>query len=878
MQARGIGGSVVCGLVVMALTAGASTWGQGAIAGPSARHWSTGAGGLVRALAAEGEELFLGGAFSSLESSLSTHGVFDLQAAAAHPTMHGIITGGSLWSVEPDGRGGWYVGGRFPIDGGTATRQVIHILPNGELDRGFDVAVSDTTIFGGSALAVVRDVELAGNTLYISGQFSAVNGLPRVNVAALDATTGAVLPFDAGFVLPVVGAVTDSVWRLAADGGTVYLLGQFQMVQGQARYAVAAVDAVTGALRPFSASPGTVGIPNDMVASGGVVYLVGSFQSLQGVPQNRIAALDGITGMPLPGFTASADNTVTAVHVTNSRLYVAGGFSMINNLNQNNLAALDPATGALLPWTPPPFTMQANTFPIGTINSAPGRVIVGGTFTTVGGVSQSAVAVLDETTAQLVAWDPDLQAAGSPPPVVGEVAVQGNLVHLSGRFSLAAQGRDDVAAIGLRDGQPRPFAPTVNGSVEAVVVRGDQVFLGGIFSNVGGQFRLGLAEVTRATGAVTSWTGGANSSVTAMVGFGQTLYCAGNFTMLGGQARAGVGAVDMTTGLATPFDPGFNGTVNVMRIEDDILYVGGDFTQVGANARSRLAAFDLATGALLPWGPSVDDEVTALAVDGGDVFLGGSFANVGGQPRSRLAAVDVAAGQVQPWDPGVSGGGPVTIEAIEAEGPRVWIGGLFGAIGGQTRQNLAEIDRATGLATSWNPGPNAIVSTMRRFGRRLAIGGSFSSLTSFQSRMGLAVYDLRDLATVGLVAPACSNTVLGPRLRSTRPVMPGGHEYLVDRAPSFASGALYVSFEPIPGAPPILLPGGCSSGLQPESLSLLTLFTTDVNGEFRQPIPLPLIPALQNLPIRAGAVVTAPGGAINGTLDLTETLELVVGS
>src|SRR4051812_19906200 len=63
---------------------------------------------------------------------------------------------------------------------------------------------------------VVRAMVLAGDRLYIAGDFTTVGGQAHAHVAALDATTGAV---DAGFTAATGG----SVYALALSGGKLYM-------------------------------------------------------------------------------------------------------------------------------------------------------------------------------------------------------------------------------------------------------------------------------------------------------------------------------------------------------------------------------------------------------------------------------------------------------------------------------------------------------------------------------------------------------------------------------------------------------------------------------------------------------------------------------
>lgn len=83
--------------------------------------------------------------------------------------------------------------------------------------------------------------------------------------------------------------------------------------------------------------------------------------------------------------------------------------------------------------------------------------------------------------------------------------------------------------------------------------------------------------------------------------------------------------------------------------------MGGAFSRIGSAVRRRLAAFDATTGALTAWHPGVTPDTTvgvsALMVDRGTLYAGGLFDAIDGQKRANLAAFDVASGALTAWNP-----------------------------------------------------------------------------------------------------------------------------------------------------------------------------------------------------------------------------------
>src|SRR4249919_3734655 len=98
------------------------------------------------------------------------------------------------------------------------------------------------------ANAIVRDANFAKGAIYLAGDFTSmrpagndpgVGEVTRNHAAAIDAATGALLPWNPN--------VNGQVYSLVVVGNTVYLAGDFTTVNNVARSNLAAVDATTGA-------------------------------------------------------------------------------------------------------------------------------------------------------------------------------------------------------------------------------------------------------------------------------------------------------------------------------------------------------------------------------------------------------------------------------------------------------------------------------------------------------------------------------------------------------------------------------------------------------------------------------------------------------
>ena len=228
--------------------------------------------------------------------------------------------------------------------------------------------------------------------------------------------------------------------------------------------------------------------------------------------------------------------------------------------------------------------------------------------------------------------------------------------------------------------------------------------------------------------------------------------------------QATLGASPATAITERPGDTAMtNGEVYASALSENggTLYIGGKFNRVKetrsdgttvGRAVSNVAAINLATGDLVrSWRPRVSGgAVRSLAVEDGVLYIGGNFTAVANetgvdQPRKNLAAVDAGTGSVMPFAPQV-GGDTSYVYALEADDSRLYAGGGFSKVDGQTRKNLAAFRLATAavdpgaLDPDWTPATGTDPSCTRCSSKvralklgplqsTLFVGGSFGHVT-----------------------------------------------------------------------------------------------------------------------------------------------------
>lgn len=176
---------------------------------------------------------------------------------------------------------------------------------------------------------------------------------------------------------------------------------------------------------------------------------------------------------------------------------------------------------------------------------------------------------------------------------------------------------------------------------------------------------------------------------------------------------------------------------------------------------------------------TANGRVAALVQYGDRVYVGGQFDTIGGQSHRGLAALDVTTGQVistfnatvAPLSPGTLDAG-VTSLAVTSGGQLV-VGGTFTSVNGVPRSNLAKVSASTGaLYTSWNPAPNNTVLALALSGNKVIVGGKFGIIAAHRV-LRLAEVDLASGGVYAGFAPNPNDVVRALH------VNPGGASMLV---------------------------------------------------------------------------------------------------
>lgn len=300
----------------------------------------SGANAAVRTMISQSDtRVVIGGAFTTMNSinrsylarlnydgSIDTG--FDPGAGADAPVFAVAET------FMPDRR--LVVGGSFNTFNGFVMPGLVRLNDDGTVDTSFSPSLGvNGTVY---SVVVYPTNGIHANQILIGGNFSAVNGITRSNLARLNVDGSLDATFDPG-------TGTDAAVRAMAlqTDGRILIGGTFTNVNGQALNHLARLNDDGSVDASFNVGVGA----NDVVYGLALqpdnrIVVVGDFTRASGVTRNRITRLmpDG-TVDPTINFGTGANSFIASVAIQpDGKFVIGGGFTQVQGLSRPHLARL----------------------------------------------------------------------------------------------------------------------------------------------------------------------------------------------------------------------------------------------------------------------------------------------------------------------------------------------------------------------------------------------------------------------------------------------------------------------------------------------------------------------------------------------------------
>ena len=452
--------------------------------------------GVVNALVATGNTLYVGGSFTALLPRIhplqgSSGVVFTASSTMANHQFPILRAGNFLYAevsiVVPDGMGGWYMSGRLEGVGENQRSSLAQISSTGTVSNWQPpIGLKD-----------VQSIAAANNTVVIAGRLqsgsTSVSGL-----FAVDTQTGQNIQWR----YPIQGDIRSMVVK----NDILYVGGTFKEVGQQQRKGLAAFNIRTGTLlswNPFDESYSLRDFSCTSLALGDTtLYACGISTFLDYIPNAR-----------------------------RSRAFLME-FSLRNGVPTSWQPSLDGRNAELLAVT------------------RYGLVVCSRTLTP---FSSSSVTLFDRSSGAV--QDSSIFAKGS----ILAMTVRDSLLYLGGSFTtINTQSRSNLAAINLSARQLTDWAPYANRQVSCLSTVGENLYVGGKFNVCGLPFirRTNLVAMDTESGDVLPWNPTANDDVTkddnstihALHLTATTVYVGGKFSTINGRPQRSLAAFDVASG------------------------------------------------------------------------------------------------------------------------------------------------------------------------------------------------------------------------------------------------------------------------------------------------------------------------------------------
>ncbi|WP_224124093.1 LamG-like jellyroll fold domain-containing protein [Nocardioides mangrovi] len=418
-----------------------------------------------------------------------------------------------------------------------------------------------------------------------------------------------------------VSGVASPIWQpngvvdaLAAANGVIYAGGNFTSVRPGAgmsgsqtsRTYLAAFNASTGALiTSFNFTLNGRVWALDLSPDNNTLYVGGAFSSVNGTARGRVAAINLTNGTLNTSFNPNANRVVREIESTSSTVYIGGDFTTVRGSAQAYMASVTASTGALNTAFAPTFIQRPDStcpdppnpnFPCTVTTYTPNvlaiamapdgsRLLTGGNFMGVNGVSSGGMASLDPITGATEQWDANNAApAGQPINTncagrVSDIVVQGTHAYVTGVGDPPGcyEGTYDAT---ISDGSINWLASCLGASqgltiMNNILYKGshqhDCAFTegGAMGGFVGGTGRSGfihhfLVAQNLSDGSFVHWTPNTNSSGTAATGphvmanDGTQIIVGGDFTTVNRTSQTYLTRFVANGNHATPTVPGRN--------------------------------------------------------------------------------------------------------------------------------------------------------------------------------------------------------------------------------------------------------------------------------------------------------------------------------
>lgn len=578
--------------------------------------------------------LYLGGHFDYV-GPLFKNGAVIPNSTLKPNTSFGYPNNPVLDAIN-DESGNWIIGGMFDKIGETEIKAIAKLSVNGEL------LSWGLNLDNGTDPPIVNKILRKGDSLFIGGGFTSIDGYSTNNFAVVLLSTSEVLM--TGPALD--GEVTDFV----VNDNEIYLIGGFTN-------GIKLIDRVTGLETLINCI--IDGNPESIVHDNGNLYIGGFINSVNSSYAPHLfkynISLDQIDNLSI----TSMDGGVNKINMYGDSLVITGSFSEINGEVRKYVAAISKSSGFLHPLS---FNfscdLMTDIFPWVTTSTIYNDTLyIGGGFSGINGIEHYGLTAIDLLTQTIIDdWSLFISNADDLPRNVNVISKNENGFYIGGYFnSIGGSKRRNICAINLNTEELLDFNPFTSTSINNynlildIEKFEDSLICSGYLDTVNGNAFDNILKMNAINGTINNdWKPNFNNAVRDISIHDGIVYCTGPFDSLNNERKYNVAAIDLISSNDIGWSPIIYGQIFESKFFNNQFYIGGNFQQIDGITRYNIASFDVSSFPTLSTFqiPSLLGNVNGFEFKEDEIYVTGQLTTGG------VARINAYSGDIIEWSLG----------------------------------------------------------------------------------------------------------------------------------------------------------------------------------------------------------------------------------